>query len=138
VTHRFYADENFPLQTVQVLRQLGHDVLTVKDSGHAGKAVTDLEILAFATSQQRAVLTPNRRDFIQLHQQNPLMAVLLPALSTRISKGWQIASTAPLIGRNRSPISCSASIDPRKYHDLARRPNLNTTPAAVRFLLTFL
>ena len=70
MTHRFYADENFPLQTVQVLRQLGHDVLTVKDSGHAGKAVTDLEILAFATSQQRAVLTHNRRDFIQLHQQN--------------------------------------------------------------------
>ena len=58
MTHWFYADENFPPTN------------GARDSGHAGKAVIDLEILAFATSQQRAVLTHNRRDFIQLHQQN--------------------------------------------------------------------
>ncbi|MCF8144717.1 MAG: DUF5615 family PIN-like protein [Deltaproteobacteria bacterium] len=27
--HRFLADENFPLPTVQELRRLGHDVVTV-------------------------------------------------------------------------------------------------------------
>jgi hypothetical protein len=47
VVHRLYADENFPLQVVVALRQLGHDVLTIQDSGHAGQAVSDPAILTF-------------------------------------------------------------------------------------------
>jgi hypothetical protein len=64
-----YADEDFSLPVVENLRQLGHDVLTAQDAGQAGQGVSDASVLAFATSQQRAVLTFNRRHFIRLHQQ---------------------------------------------------------------------
>jgi len=48
---------------------LGHDVLTVQEAGNAG--FSDPEVLAFAVSNVRAVLSQNRRDFIQLHIQQP-------------------------------------------------------------------
>ncbi len=38
---RLYADENFPLQVVEHLRRLGHEVLTVQDDGCAGQAIAD-------------------------------------------------------------------------------------------------
>jgi predicted nuclease of predicted toxin-antitoxin system len=65
-----YADEQFPLKATQHLRILNHDVLTVQDAGNANQGIPDDEVLAFATQQNRAVLTLNRRDFIRLHQQN--------------------------------------------------------------------
>ena len=61
-----YADEQFPRQVVELLRSLGHDVLTVQEAGNAGLA--DEEVLAFATSENRAVLTLDRRDFKRLHR----------------------------------------------------------------------
>ena len=64
---RFYSNENFPLPTVEELRRLGHDVLTSRDAGNAGRAVPDPDVLAFAVSLGRAVLTINRRHFIRLH-----------------------------------------------------------------------
>ena len=64
---RFYADENFPLPTVEKLRKLGHDVLTSAEAGHAKLAVPDTEILRFAHSQDRAILTFDRRDYIRFH-----------------------------------------------------------------------
>jgi len=67
----FYADEQFPLKATQHLCALGHDVLTVQAAGNANRSIPDDEVLAFATEQNRAVLTLNRRDFIRLHQQNP-------------------------------------------------------------------
>lgn len=63
----FYADEQFPLRTTQHLRSLGHDVQTVQEAGNANQKVADPDVLAFATQQNRAVLTLNRRDFIRLH-----------------------------------------------------------------------
>jgi uncharacterized protein with PIN domain len=66
---RLYADEQFPFRTVQHLRQLGYDVLTVQEAGNANQAISDDAVLTFATQQNRAVLTLNRRDFIRLHQQ---------------------------------------------------------------------
>lgn len=71
---RFYSNENFPLPVVLELRRLGHDVLTTAESGHAGQRMTDPEVLAFAISTARAVLTYNRRHFIALHQQRPVHA----------------------------------------------------------------
>ena len=56
---------------MQELRRLGHDVLTVREAGHADQAVPDDEVLAFARTRQRAVLTLNRRDFINLHKTQP-------------------------------------------------------------------
>lgn len=64
---RLYADEQFPLPVVELLRTLGHDLLTVQEAGNAG--FSDPEVLAFAVSTERAVLTQNRRDFIRLHIQ---------------------------------------------------------------------
>jgi hypothetical protein len=68
---RFYADENFPLPVVEMLRQLGHDVLTTVEAGAAGRGIPDEEVLAFATSQKRILITLNRRHFVKLHQTQP-------------------------------------------------------------------
>lgn len=65
---RLYANENFPLPVVEELRQLGHDVLTIHESGKAGQRLGDEEVLDFATSDGRAVLTLNRKHFIRLHR----------------------------------------------------------------------
>ncbi len=67
---RFYADENFPLPTVLALRELEHDVVTMMDTGEANQEVPDDEVLRRATRDNRAVLTLNRKDFIQLHKQS--------------------------------------------------------------------
>lgn len=64
----FYADEQFPLPVVRYLRELGHDVLTVQEAGKAGQGIPDDEVLAFAITQKRAVLTLNRYDFARLHR----------------------------------------------------------------------
>jgi len=66
-----YADENFPLEVVEVLRRLGHDVLTSLEAGQANQGIRDDAVLEFATRQGRAVLTINRWDFVQLHSRQP-------------------------------------------------------------------
>ena len=68
---RLYADENIPLSLVIELRRLGHDVVTTRESGQAGQAIPDEEVLAFALMAGRAVLTLNRRHFIRLHGERP-------------------------------------------------------------------
>ena len=74
---RLYADENFPRQVVDRLRALGHVVLTASEAGNANRRMPDDEVVAFATREQRAVLTINRRDFIALHQANPAHAGII-------------------------------------------------------------
>jgi predicted nuclease of predicted toxin-antitoxin system len=68
---RLYSNENFPLPVVEELRNLGHDVLTVPESGMANQALPDEEVLTFATRENRTVLTFNRKHFIQLHKAKP-------------------------------------------------------------------
>ncbi|MBD1917015.1 MULTISPECIES: DUF5615 family PIN-like protein [Cyanophyceae] len=67
---QLYADEAYPRQVSRLLRDLGHDVLTVQEAGQGNKRIPDEMVLAFASSQNRAVLTVNRGDFIRLHKQN--------------------------------------------------------------------
>jgi predicted nuclease of predicted toxin-antitoxin system len=74
---RFLADENFPQPAVEELRRLGHDVLTVRDAGQSGQAWPDREVLLFAVREGRAVVTLNRRDFLQLHREVPAHAGLV-------------------------------------------------------------
>jgi len=50
---------------------LGHDVLTVQEAAQDNRSIPDADVLGFAHSQRRAVLTINRRDFVQLHLQSP-------------------------------------------------------------------
>ncbi len=68
---RLYADEQFPRIVVELLRNLGHDILTVQEAGKANQGISDEEVLAFAIRENRAVLTINRSDFIQFHNSQP-------------------------------------------------------------------
>jgi predicted nuclease of predicted toxin-antitoxin system len=67
---KLYTDEQFPYPVVQRLIAKGFDVLTVQEAGNANQKISDSEVLAFAASQGRAVLTQNRRDFIALHNKS--------------------------------------------------------------------
>ena len=67
---KLYSNENFPMPVVEELRRLGHDVLTIQESGKAGQRMSDDEVLSFAATHQRIVLTLNREHFIRLHQQS--------------------------------------------------------------------
>ncbi|MBD2299958.1 DUF5615 family PIN-like protein [Nostoc sp. FACHB-190] len=65
---KFYSNENFPMDIVRELRQLGYDVLTSYEAGQANQGIPDDEVLAFATQSNRVVITLNRDDFIALHR----------------------------------------------------------------------
>lgn len=67
---QLYANECFDRRVVDFLRELGHDVLTTVDAGKAGQQIPDDQVLIFATAQDRAVVTFNRRDFINLHKRS--------------------------------------------------------------------
>lgn len=67
---RFYSNENFPIPVVVALRALGHDVVTIQERGRANESTPDVDVLTFATSESRAVLTLNRKDFYELHRQS--------------------------------------------------------------------
>ena len=64
---RLYSNENFPLPVVEELRELGHDVLTIQETGTANQAMSDEDVLDFANKEKRILLTLNRRHFIRLH-----------------------------------------------------------------------
>lgn len=63
----FYSNENFALDMVKMLRRLGHTVITSYDEGQANQSIPDNEVLNFATRSNLAVITFNRDDFIELH-----------------------------------------------------------------------
>jgi uncharacterized protein with PIN domain len=65
---RFYSNENFPIDIVRQLRQMGQDVLTSYEAGQANQRISDAAVLSFATQDDRIVITLNREDFIQLHR----------------------------------------------------------------------
>ncbi|TAG91188.1 MAG: hypothetical protein EAZ19_21005 [Oscillatoriales cyanobacterium] len=65
---RLYSNENLPLDIVNKLRYLGHDVLTSYDAKQANQGIPDDDVLKFAHQQERAVITLNRQDFIELHK----------------------------------------------------------------------
>jgi predicted nuclease of predicted toxin-antitoxin system len=65
-----YADEQFPRVVSELLRTMGHNVLTVQEAGNDNLGIPDLDVLAFAISDNRAVVTLNRQDFIRLHRAN--------------------------------------------------------------------
>jgi hypothetical protein len=68
---KIYSNENFPIPVVQELRNLGHDVLTIQETGKSEQSFPDEAVLAFAVENQRAVLTLNRKHFIRLHKEAP-------------------------------------------------------------------
>ena len=53
---------------VEELRRLGRDVTTVQESGRAGQSWPDVEVPVYATAENRAVVTLNRKHFLRLHR----------------------------------------------------------------------
>jgi predicted nuclease of predicted toxin-antitoxin system len=80
---RLYADEQYPYPVVELLRDLGHDVLTVQEAGRANQKIPDPDVLAFASSEQRAVITENRKDFFRLHRIQPDHAGIIACTNDR-------------------------------------------------------
>lgn len=74
---RLYSNENFPLPVVDELRKLGHNVVTIQETGNANQAMSDEDVLAFANEKQRILLTLNRRHFIKLHNKRQPHAGIL-------------------------------------------------------------
>jgi Domain of unknown function (DUF5615) len=101
---RLYADEDVPLTLVDLLRQLGHDVLTVQEAGRSGEP--DAQVLSDATADQRTVLTFNRWDFERLHRRGFSHTGIisgtpdddLNALAARTHQA--LAVNAPLAGKH--------------------------------------
>jgi hypothetical protein len=108
---RLFADEDFPRPTVAALRALGHDVVTVAELGRQG--LPDAAQLSYATADDRAVLTHNRRHFLQLHRRSAAHAGIVvctrdpddAALAARIHQ--VVTAAGPLAGQclrvNRRP-----------------------------------
>ena len=65
---RLYMDELFPKIVSQLLREMGHDVLTVQEAGNGNLGIPDEDVLSFAIAENRAVVTLNRDDFMRLHR----------------------------------------------------------------------
>jgi len=74
---RLYSNENFPLPVVDELRRVGHDVLTIHETGRANQALSDEAVLDFARSEQRTVVTLNRCHFVRLHGKRPNHAEII-------------------------------------------------------------
>lgn len=68
---KLYANENFPAPVVHELRRLGHDVVTILETGKAGQGAPDEDVLDYAIADDRAVITLNRKHFIRLHRARP-------------------------------------------------------------------
>lgn len=68
---KLYTNENMDYAVVELLRGLNHDVKTTKDAGKANQSIPDEEVLAFAHSETRIVVTFNYQDFKRLHRQTP-------------------------------------------------------------------
>ena len=80
---RLYADEQYPYPVVELLRALGHDILTVQEAGRANQKIPDSDVLAFASSEKRAVITENRKDFFRLHRIQLLHAGIIACTNDR-------------------------------------------------------
>jgi hypothetical protein len=67
VTAALYLDEDVVPELARVLRGHGHDVVSAHERGRQG--VSDEAQLAYATAEDRALLTFNYPDFLRLGQE---------------------------------------------------------------------
>ena len=73
---RLLLDEDSQCRSrVRLLREAGHDVLTVAEAGlHSHR---DKDVLARAVAERRTLVTRNIRDFLLLHEAYPNHAGIL-------------------------------------------------------------
>ena len=75
---KLYTNENVPLPVAEEPRRLGHDVMTVQESGLGGQSVPDHAVLTFAIDwflsldEARAVTEAWRGDFNRVHPHGAL------------------------------------------------------------------
>jgi predicted nuclease of predicted toxin-antitoxin system len=67
---KLYADEDFNYLAVKTLKEMGYDVKTTQEAGKAGQGIDDQAQLSYASSEGRAILTHNHKDFYKLHTHN--------------------------------------------------------------------
>ena len=81
-------------EVVEILRALGHDVLTTHDAGRSNQSIKDDAVLRFAIETHRCVLTINRKDFQRLHRMMPAhpSVLALKYLCTSNAPEWRGAS----------------------------------------------
>ena len=60
---------------VNLLRGVGHDVITVNDAGLGG--LPDNVVFEYARQHKRVIITRNCDDFLELHQVNQIHAGIL-------------------------------------------------------------
>ena len=110
---RLYADEDFSYPAVEELRRFGHDVLTAQEAGQGGQGKTDLEVVAFATGQDRAVITFNRRHFIRLHDRVSAHHGII--VCTRVPDNQGLARRIhDLITRSQDLVNCLVRVNRRQ------------------------
>jgi len=63
----FYFDEHIQAALAEALKTRAVDVLTTQEAWNIG--VEDLQQLAYATKNDRAILSYNKRDFALIHYQ---------------------------------------------------------------------
>jgi len=129
-----YSNENFPLPVVQRLRQLGHDVLTTANTGKAGDAIPDPEVLAFASAQGHAAYTLSAR----LHSPSPEVRSPSWDHCLHLRPGFSAAGTMHSPGhRARAGAARQAhSCQPRRMNACRQRgtacPEATPAPISVR------
>ena len=78
---RFIADENIDDDVVELIRETGHDVLSVSEFS---PGMVDAEILAVAVRESRTVITYDKSDFGELvfrHNLPPPPGIILFRIS---------------------------------------------------------
>ena len=93
---RLAMDEMFSPAVAAALRDLGHDVITVAERGEL-RAMSDEEVLAWATSQGRWLLTENVKDF------RPILLRALQADATTTGILYTSSRAFPAPGRTLDP-----------------------------------
>jgi hypothetical protein len=63
---KLYLDENVDAELCDLLIAYGHDVVSVFKAGKSGDS--DEAVMTFASNENRAVVTHNRRHFLRLHK----------------------------------------------------------------------
>ena len=66
---KLYLDEDVEVLLADLVRSKGFDAITTRDAGRHNRSEPDAEQLAFAASQDRAIVTHNRDDFSRLHRE---------------------------------------------------------------------
>lgn len=73
---RIFADENVPDEYVSTFRGDGHDTVYSRDVAQLGREATDAEFVAYAESEDLAILSTDAKDFVDREADVPIFVAL--------------------------------------------------------------